>query len=188
MTSRSQPSRVLYLIVCAAPPARAIGELVDVLQAQGWTVCVVATPRAAGWIDTAALAAQTGYPVRNDYKQPDDPDVLPLARAIAVVPATFNTINKWVAGISDTFALGLLSEAIGLRLPIVVVPYAKPSLAAHPAFGRSLQTLSEWGVTVLANEVIREKPTVDGKEMFKWQPVAEAVQASFEITVVETEQ
>ncbi len=68
------------------------------------------------------LIEQIGYPVRHDYKQPDDSEGLPLADVIAVVPATFNTINKGVAGISDTFALGLLNEVIGLELPIVVAP------------------------------------------------------------------
>lgn len=169
-----QPTRVVYLIVCAAPPAQAIGELVHLLQEQSWTVCVIATPRAAGWIDSARLAEQTGYPVRHDYKRPDDPDTLPLADAILVVPATFNTINKWVAGISDTFALGLLNEALGLKLPIVLVPYAKPTLAAHPVFGRNLRTLSDWDVTVLPNEVIRPSraPIEEG---FYWSPVVDAL-------------
>lgn len=131
----AQPARrVVYLVVCAAPPAEAVGDLVRLLQEQEWTVCVIATPRAADWIDRAALADHTGYPVRHDYKHPDDPDSLPLAHAFVVAPATFNTINKWSAGISDTFALGVLNEAIGLNLPIIVAPYAKPSLAAHPAF------------------------------------------------------
>jgi phosphopantothenoylcysteine synthetase/decarboxylase len=173
---RAPVQRVLYLIVCAAPPARAIGELVTLLQKRRWVVCVIATPRAAGWLDTAELAKRTGYPVRQDYKRPDDPDVLPLANAIAVVPATFNTINKWVAGISDTFALGILNEAIGLELPIVIAPYAKPSLAVHPAFERSLQTLSEWGVTVLPNEVIRSG--ADRGFSFNWQPVMETIRST----------
>lgn len=170
-------SRVLYLIVCAAPPARAISELVELLQARGWTVCVIATPRAAGWINIQAVAEQTGYSVRHDYKRPDDPDVLPLASTIMVVPATFNTINKWVAGISDTFALGILNEAIGLKLPIVIAPYAKPSLAAHPAFDRSLRALREWGVTTLPNEIIRDKPTNQASQhTFNWWPVVEAIE------------
>jgi phosphopantothenoylcysteine synthetase/decarboxylase len=163
---------VLYLVVCAAPPARAIGELVQLLQEQSWAVCVIATPRAAGWVDAAALTEQTGYPVRHDYKRPDDPDTLPLASAIAVVPATFNTINKWVAGTSDTFALGLLNEALGLKLPIILTPYAKPTLAAHPVFERNLRTLGEWGVTVLPNEVIRPKTA---QPAFDWRPVVEAL-------------
>jgi phosphopantothenoylcysteine decarboxylase len=97
---------------------------------------------------------------------------VPLAAAITVVPATFNTINKWVAGISDTFALGLLNEAIGLKVPITVMPYAKPTLAAHPAFGNSLNTLRTWGVTVLPNEAIRRPDT---RHSFDWLPVVEAL-------------
>jgi phosphopantothenoylcysteine decarboxylase len=161
-------TRVLYLVVSAAPPARRIGELVALIQDFGWTVCVIATPRAASWVDVAALARQTGYPVRSDFKHPDDPDVLPGADAIAVVPATFNTINKWAAGISDTFALGILNEAIGMGLPTVVVPYAKAPLAAHPAFARSLALLRESGVTVTASEAIRP---AGPDEPFLWSAV-----------------
>lgn len=167
-----QPTQVLYLVACAAPPAQAIGELIEHLQKRQWAVCVIGTPRAAGWIDSAALIEQTGYPVRLDYKQPHDPDVLPQADAIAVVPATFNTINKWVAGISDTFALGLLNEAIGLGLPITVVPYVKATLAAHPVFEQNLQTLSEWGVAVLPNEIIRVR---SAQQSFDWLPVVDAL-------------
>lgn len=67
------------------------------------------------------MTATAGHPVRSDYRQPDDPDVLPSPDAIAVTPATFNKINKWAAGISDTLALGLLIEAIGKRLPVVAL-------------------------------------------------------------------
>ncbi|MBV9013616.1 MAG: flavoprotein [Pseudonocardiales bacterium] len=168
---------MLYLVVCAAPPARHIDQLVELLHQAGWCICVIPTPHAASWIDCPVLAQQTGYPIRHDHRLPDDPDSLPRADAIAVVPATFNTINKWAAGISDTFALGILNEAIGLTLPIIVVPYVKPSLAAHPEFGRNLKKLTEWGVDVLPNEVIREgddKPVVH----FSWRPVVEAVARS----------
>jgi phosphopantothenoylcysteine decarboxylase len=165
-------ARVLYLVVCAAPPAQAVSEPIGQLRAKGWTVCVIATPRAIGWIDSVLLAEQTGRPVRDEYQRPDDAQSLPHADAIAVAPATFNTINKWVAGISDTFALGLLNEAIGLRLPIVVAPYAKSSLAAHPAYARNLRTLSEWGVTVLANEIIR---VGTARDVFDWRPLVDAL-------------
>ncbi|HEV7650561.1 MAG TPA: flavoprotein [Actinophytocola sp.] len=163
---------MLYLVVCAAPPARAIGELIERLRARKWAVCVIATPRATGWIDRAAVTELTGRPVHDEYRSPGNPEPLPRADAIAVAPATFNTVNKWVAGISDTFALGLLNEAIGLRLPIVVAPYAKSSLAAHPAFGQSLRALSEWGVTVLPNEVIRVGAA---RDEFDWRPVIDAL-------------
>jgi phosphopantothenoylcysteine synthetase/decarboxylase len=166
--------RVLYLVVCAAPPARRIGELVERTQRLGWRVCVIATPQAASWIDVEGLAGQTGYPVRSNYKHPDDPDVLPRADAIAVVPATFNTINKWAAGISDTFALGVLNEALGLGLPIIVAPYAKAPLAAHPAFARNLDLLRDSGATLTPTEAIRPD-TPD--EPFRWSVVTDALPA-----------
>jgi phosphopantothenoylcysteine synthetase/decarboxylase len=185
--SEMQPKPVLYLVVCAAPPAQRIGELVELLHQAAWNVCVIPTPRVASWLDRHALAQQTGYPVRYDYQQPGDPDVLPRAAAIVVAPATFNTINKWSAGISDTFALGILNESFGLKLPTVVAPYVKPSLAAHPEFSGSLVKLNAWGVHVLPNEVIRVK--VEERESaakgeltpsFSWQPVVEAVLGAFE--------
>jgi phosphopantothenoylcysteine decarboxylase len=174
--SGAQPGPMLYLVCCAAPPVQYINELIELLHQAAWHICVIPTPRAASWIDTHALAQQTGYPVRHDHKLPGDPDSLPRADAIAVVPATFNTINKWAAGISDTFALGILNEAIGLKLPIVIVPYAKPSLAAHPAFDASVKKLMSWGVHMLPNTVIRAagKPTPN----FDWQPVVAAITRS----------
>ncbi len=140
---------VLYVIVCAAPPAREIGKLVTAAQAAGWTVCAVATPQAVKFVDVAGLEQMTGYPVRHEYKHPDEPDVLPAANAMIVCPATFNTINKWAAGISDTLALGLLTEAIGLGLPLVAVPSVNSAQAAHRAFARSLAELQIMGVTIL---------------------------------------
>lgn len=167
---------VLYLVVCAAPPVQQIDQLIALLAGQGWAVCVIPTPRAAEWLDSVALARQTGFPVRSDYRRPDDPDALPHADAIVVVPATFNTMNKWAAGISDTFALGVLNEAIGLPLPVVAAPYAKPTLAAHPAFAESLAKLERWGVQVLPNEIIRPKPSESGDPQgFDWAPVVTAL-------------
>ncbi len=73
----------------------------------------------------------------------------PPPAAIAVAPATFNTVNKWAAGISDTLALGVLTEAIGKGLPIVALPFLNRAQAAHPAFQRSVDQLRSWGVRLL---------------------------------------
>lgn len=150
MTESSQ--RVLYIITCATPAARDVGKLVGLAQSADWTVCVVATPLATRFIDRSALEKQTGYPVRSDYKQPGTPDVLPPATAMIVGGASFNTINKWAAGIADTLALGLLTEAIGLGLPLAALPFVNTALAAHPAFNRSVEELRNAGVDVLLGE------------------------------------
>ncbi|WP_035303273.1 flavoprotein [Actinokineospora inagensis] len=163
--------RVLYLVGCAAPPVRDLGTFVALLQARGWDVCVIATPTAAGWVDGDALAVQTGYPVLSAARRPDVVGGLPRADVVVVAPATFNTVNKWAAGISDTLALGVLNEAIGLRLPVYVAPYAKATLAAHPAFGESLTKLARWGVTVLPNELIRP---VEGQS-FRWARLLDSI-------------
>jgi phosphopantothenoylcysteine synthetase/decarboxylase len=149
-------SRVLYLIACAAPPARDADVLVKLAQQAGWKVCVIATPSARSFIHSSALEVLTGYPVRSNYKRPDEPDVLPPADAMIVAPATFNTINKWAAGISDTLALGLVTEAIGKRLPLVAMPFLNTAQAQHPAFTRSVEELRSWGVQVLFGPEVYE--------------------------------
>jgi phosphopantothenoylcysteine synthetase/decarboxylase len=63
-----------------------------------------------------------------------------------VAPATFNTINKWAAGISDTLALGTLCEAYGMGVPISVLPCVSEALTAHPAYRDSLKRLRGMGV------------------------------------------
>ncbi|HEU5156135.1 MAG TPA: flavoprotein [Streptosporangiaceae bacterium] len=141
--------RVLYVITCGAPPAREVDKLVRPAQAQGWDVCVLATPSGRKFLNVEGLERLTGHPVRSDYKEPGTPDVLPPPDAIAVAPATVNTMNKWAAGICDTLALGLLVEGIGMKLPLVALPFTNKAHAAHPAFVENIERLRSWGVNVL---------------------------------------
>ncbi len=148
--SASIDSRVLYLIVCAAPPAQQTIHVVTSLQEAGWNVCVITTPQASRWIDRSALEARTGHLVRMDFKLPGQADPLPKADVMLVMPATFNTINKWAQGISDTLATSLLCEALGRGTPpVVAVPCLKMDLIRHPAFNKSMTLLREWGVRIL---------------------------------------
>ncbi|MFV2102905.1 flavoprotein [Micromonospora sp. LOL_024] len=133
---------MLALVVCAAPPVLRVDELIDLLQEDGWTVCLTATPTAATWVDRDALAQQTGYPVRVEWRKPGEPEPHPPATAVAVVPATFNVINKWAQGINDTLALGILNEALGASIPVYAFPSVKPQLAAHPSYDRHISLLA----------------------------------------------
>jgi phosphopantothenoylcysteine decarboxylase len=133
---------VLYLIVCAAPPASDTGRTVAALHDAGWDVCVVATPAALAWIDPPAISKATGHPVRSEFRAPDEPEFAPRGDAVLVAPATFNTINKVAVGLNDTLALGLINEAIGSEsVPIALVPWVNPSLDGHPAYRPGLRTL-----------------------------------------------
>jgi Flavoprotein len=163
----TQPRPVLYVVACGAPPAGQLPSLVGFAQEQGWDVCVIATPDGMKFLDVAGLEDLTGHPVRSEYKDPAEPDVLPPAGAIVVAPATFNTVNKWAQGISDTLALGLLNEAVGLGLPLAAVPWTNAPLAAHPVFQRSITVLAEWGVRVIL-DLAQLPPATDGVEAFPW--------------------
>ena len=122
------------------------------------TFCVIATPNGLKFLDEGNIAGLSGHPVRTRYKRPDEPDLLPSPDALVVAPATFNTVNKWAQGISDTLALGLLNEAVGLGLPMIAAPWPNAALAAHPVFIRSVGLLREWGVTVLLDPGGRPRP------------------------------
>ena len=94
-------------------------------------VQVIATPAALDFFDPAAIEEQTGSPVRSQYARPGAPRSL-IPDAILVAPATYNTINKWAHGISDTYALGVLAETTGLGVPAIVLPFVNTALAAAP--------------------------------------------------------
>ena len=141
---------VLYMIICAAPPARETHKFIARTQDLGWDVCVIATPQATRWIDIPALEALTGHSVRTDYKLPGEGDYLPKADAMMVIPATFNTVNKWAAGIGDTLAVSILCEALGRGTPpIIAVPCLKMDLVRHPIFLKNIAFLRECGVRIL---------------------------------------
>ncbi|HEY1627872.1 MAG TPA: flavoprotein [Streptosporangiaceae bacterium] len=161
-------ARVLYVIACGGTPASQIADFVRFAQGDGWDTAVVATPDGAKFLDTAQLTELTGHPIRVQYKQPGDRDVLPPATAMVVAPATFSTVNKLAAGISDTLALGLLNEAIGMGLPIIVVPWPNVPLSRHPAFERSVADLLSWGLTVVYDPA--NLPGKDGDPAtFPWE-------------------
>jgi hypothetical protein len=167
---RGANQQVLYIIVCAAPPAMDVQVLIDLAQQDGWDVCLIATPRAFQWLDVPGLTQRTGHPVRHDYKLPGEPDVLPEPDAIIVAPATFNTINKWAAGIADTLALGLLCEATGKGLPVVVLPYLNAAQGEHPALEEGIERLRRLGVRVLFGPDVLplHQPRQGKRDQFPW--------------------
>lgn len=172
MTADNQP--VLYVVACGGPPAAQLDAFVGFARQHGWDVCVIATPDGTKFLDAERLAEVTGHPVRSQYKQPDDPDVLPPADAFVVAPATFSTINRLALGISDTLALGLLNEGLGAGLPIIAVPWPNAALARHPAFQRSVGLLREWGVRVIFDPARIPGATGD-PAVFPWDELRAAL-------------
>ncbi|MCT9008938.1 flavoprotein [Streptomyces sp. NPDC054766] len=160
----------LYVVVCAAGIAEDIGTLITAAQERGWEVGVIATPQGLGFFDAAAVEERTGRPIRSAWRAPGDPRPFPAPDAVALAPATFNTVNKWASGISDTLALGTLCEAYGLGVPIAVLPCVNEALAAHPAYRASVERLNGMGVRFgdpYAGEVQQD----GGRKDFQWERV-----------------
>jgi phosphopantothenoylcysteine synthetase/decarboxylase len=168
-----EPKRpFLYVVVCAAGVAGNVGRLLSAAQERSWGVGVVATPLGLGFIDQKAVEAQTGYPVRSAWRKPGDVRPLPPADAIAVAPASFNTVNKWAAGMADTLALGILCEAYGLGIPTAVLPYVNSAMAAHPVYCESLDRLR--GMSVLVGGYEPHPPkSGGGADRFRWEEALE---------------
>jgi phosphopantothenoylcysteine synthetase/decarboxylase len=170
---------VLSVIACGAGPAAEIGTLIKLAQDRDWTVQLIATPAALDFVDTAALQQQTGTPVRSTYCKPGQPRSRP-ADAIIVAPATYNTINKWASGISDTYALGILAESLTTGLPVVVLPFVNSALADRQPFRRSVDSLRSEGARILLGpgEVEPHPPRTGGEQIgsFPWQLALETVE------------
>jgi len=183
---------VLYIVVCGSRPASDLAAYVRQLRADGWDTCVIATPSARKFIHADQLADASGHVVRYEFKQPDEPDALAPPDAVIVAPATFNTINKWAAGISDTLALGLLNEGVGLGLPIIAVPFPNVALARHPAFCDSITALRSWGVKLIFDPELHPLPVpnmgLPAAELFPWSVLMnELVQVRRELATVRGE-
>jgi phosphopantothenoylcysteine synthetase/decarboxylase len=167
----SQVARELTVVVCGAPPASHVRGLIRVAQQRLWAVRVVPTPAARSFVDVAVLEAMTGNKVEVGYRSPSDPSP-PRPDAVIVAPATFNTMNKCAVGITDTHALGVVAEAIGRHVPVVMLPWVNAPLAAREPFRRSVAQLRHEGVHVLLKAEHPAEPFgVDnsGVSEFPWE-------------------
>ncbi|MET9819412.1 flavoprotein [Streptomyces sp. NPDC006355] len=172
---------VLHALVTGAPPATRVDELVRLARRDGWRVCVAASPDARKFLDVPALVEATGHPVLSEYRQPGEPPLVPHPDALILAPATGNTLAKWAAGISDTYVLGLLVEAVALGTPVVAVPFSNRAHLAHPAVADAIDRLRSWGVTLPSRDDIYPPhpsgPSARYAAAFDWPAVWSALRA-----------
>jgi phosphopantothenoylcysteine synthetase/decarboxylase len=176
--------QVVTVVVCGAGPAPDVHRLVDLAQDRGWVVGVVATPAALAFLDVPKLEALTGLPVHSEHRlpgesrtpSPSDADV------IVVAPATYNTVCKLALGISDTYALSTVAEAIGRGVPVAVLPFVNSALAGRKPFLAAVTSLRSEGVRVLfgQGEWDPHPPGTGGERIdaFPWAAVLDAAGVS----------
>ena len=119
----------------AAPLAHYTRRTYDALRLAGWQVTLCLTTAASEWVDDVPSEVLLAGRIRPD--------------AVICCPATFNTLNKWAAGINDSPALGILNDAVGLGTPTLVVPMVADRLSRHPAWPATLAFLNDAGVSIL---------------------------------------
>lgn len=134
------------LVVCGAPLAQRVGDLVSSMVSAGWETQVVGTPSSAAWID-AELSIRLG--VRFDFRTAGQQKSGLTPDIVAVCPATFNTVNKVVGGIADNYVTSYICEAIGARIPVLMAPMVNQKLWGHPQWSASLQALRRANVLLL---------------------------------------
>ena len=120
--------RILYIVTCGAPLANRTADGIIASRDRGWQPFVIPTEASRRWIDVDALDA----PVLFDHRASDQDERAPTPDAVAVVPATFNTLNAWANGTANTYPLVKLCAALGAKVPTVAIPFAKQDLADTP--------------------------------------------------------
>jgi phosphopantothenoylcysteine synthetase/decarboxylase len=176
----SQITRELSVVVCGAPPTSDVGTLVRLAQQRSWAVRVIPTPDALSFVETDALEAMTGNKVEVGYRAPTD-ERPPRPDAVIVAPATFNTVNKAALGITDVHALGVIAEAIGRQVRVVMVPWVNAPLAAREPFRRAVGQLRDEGVYVLLRGEHPAEPFgVENSEVaeFPWRRAIDVAERS----------
>jgi hypothetical protein len=175
-------TRTLYLFCSAAPPVFDVAKVIEDAQARGWDVCLGLTPTAARWLEPSleGLAVLTGHSVRSEYKRPGEPDVWPKADVILFAPATFNSVNAWALGLTSTFVVGVVAEAIGKGIPVVGMPCVNAAYVQHPAFERSVEFLRSAGVAMLYGEggFVPNQPGQGRPDAYPWGLALEAAESA----------
>jgi phosphopantothenoylcysteine synthetase/decarboxylase len=140
---------VVAVVACGAPLTRRIGDVVTELVAGGWQVRLIGTPSARAWFGPGQTSSVLGVTPQFDFRSPDQPRPAGDPDIVAVVPGTFNTINKVAGGIADNYATALICETLGMRSPLLVAPMVSNKLWNHPALSSSFALLSDVGVRFL---------------------------------------
>ncbi|MEM0101493.1 MAG: bifunctional phosphopantothenoylcysteine decarboxylase/phosphopantothenate--cysteine ligase CoaBC [Candidatus Methanomethylicaceae archaeon] len=76
---------------------------------------------------------------------------------VIIAPASANTIGKIVAGIGDTPVTLLVLSALGLKIPILIIPTMHDSMYNNPIVLENLKKLNSMGIKVFQPEFIEDK-------------------------------
>ena len=147
---RSQPK--LVLAVSGSTAAYKAGDLIRLLQDDGWDVTVIMTRSATEFIGEITLRTLSRNPVyvdifekRDDWK-PEHIELAEEARVILVAPCTANMMAK----ISHGFADDVVScTVLAAQSPVVIAPAMNEFMWKNPATQENVGILEGRGVRIL---------------------------------------
>jgi phosphopantothenoylcysteine synthetase/decarboxylase len=135
----------LTLVVCGAPLTARTADVAAVLVETGWIVTVVGSPASREWLDVEAVESAIGRPVLFEQRQANAARG-PRPTAVVACPLTLNSGSKAATGIMDTYATGVLCDALATRTSLTAVVMVSNRLWSHPAWVGHLGTLTAAGV------------------------------------------
>jgi phosphopantothenoylcysteine decarboxylase/phosphopantothenate--cysteine ligase len=142
--------RKIVLGICGSVAASLCPVLARELMRRGAEVRVVMTPNACRLISPELMHWATGEKVVTELTgEVEHLQLSEWADLILVAPCTANTLSKLACGIDDTPVTSVLSVALGLGKPIVLVPAMDASMYRNPAVQSNLKRLGELGVQVM---------------------------------------
>jgi phosphopantothenoylcysteine decarboxylase / phosphopantothenate---cysteine ligase len=120
--------------VCGGIAAYKAVECVRLLTAAEAEVRVLMTPEAARFVGPLTFEALSDHPVASDWLAPQGGGETHIklaewAEAIAVVPATANTIARLALGLADEIVSGTV---LASRAPLVLAPAMNDLMFSHP--------------------------------------------------------
>lgn len=158
------PKSSLVLGVCGGIAAYKLCELASRLTQQRVDVHVVMTESATRFVAPLTFQALTQNPVHVSLWPQElssesgvaaamaHIDLATRADVILIAPATAETIARLAHGRADDL---LSTLVLATQAPVMVAPAMNPTMLAHPATQRNLETLREFGYTVINPEIGR---------------------------------
>lgn len=142
----------ILLGVCGSIAAYKGCEFVRYLRALGAEVTVILTSGGERFVSSLSFAALSANRVYGGMFDPADDHLIPhinLSRdhdLILIAPATAQTIGRLAHGSADDL---LSAVVLAATIPVVVCPAMNSKMFRHPATGKNLQTLMEYGYTIV---------------------------------------
>lgn len=157
-------------------------EVIRQLTELGAEVRVMMTPEATKFVTPLTLEALSYHPVAGDWLTPGGGGeshiaLAEWAEAIAVVPATANTIAKFALGIADEIVSGTV---LASRAPLVIAPAMNDVMFTHPQTQEHLAALRARHAVIIAPAVGR---LASGKSAIGRLAAPERIVAAIEAVV-----